>query len=1150
MMNHDLFLRDPRTSTLRNDGQARIVDDQWTPQAQSLLRYELEHFVCEGQYAVGLQRIFDAFLTNLGGGVQRAAWVSGFYGSGKSHLLKMLAHLWANTTFDDGLTARSLVSGLPADLTAALKELDNQGRRSGGGLLTVSGTMPEGTADSARLTVLACIFRATGLPAAYHEARFCLYLKDKNLYDAVKAHLVSAGRTLERELTDLFVSPHLRRALAAVDPGLGSDKEIRDLLRTQFSPVTDLDTNEFLRVAKEALTIAGRGSIPLTTVILDEVQHYIGNNQDRSRAITELTEALNKQFQGRLLVVAAGQNALSTDTPQFAWLRDRFTIRVELSDADVETVTRKVILAKRPETIAALEAVLERSSGEISRHLAGTNIAPGPRDQQWLVADYPILPVRRRLWEAALRAVDPTGSSSPLRSQLRMTHEALREVAEKPLGSIVPADFMFFQQQTALVQQGVLPREISDRILRLDDGTSSGRLKSRVCGLVFLIRRLSRDKAVDTGVRATTNMLADLLTQDLTQDGANLRRDLPQVLAELVQDGVLLSDGHEYNLQTRESAQWEDDFRSQLVRLRAEASFLSQERRARLRAMVDAALKPLRLVHGSSRTARDLVLHFGAEEPQASTTAIQVWIRDGWEIEERAVLARARAAGTDSPLLFVFLPQQQDELLREHLLRNKASRAVLDLKGPPTGQAAEEAAAAMQARANDADRSIQHILTEILATAKVWKGGGTELNALSLLDKLTDAAQDAVTRLFPRFTESDHRGWESAAERVKKGDDAPMAAVDWRGPTEEHPVCKEILSYLGPGREGRHILAHFQTAPFGWSKDTVNAALVCLVAAGRVKVQDSTSGQAIEPKHLDHPRINKATFSTQSIALSVKDKIALRGLFTNQGLRCQPADDLAAKGAEFKAKIQELASKAGGDAPLPPRPGVQLLSEISPLSGNELLAAYLSHLDTIKAELPKWNTAAELAAKRLPQWNMLEELLTAGVDFSSVTTTAEVITSERRLLDPTDHVEPLLKIVRDGLRSALLEARGQYTQARQRALARLETNTLWGQLGPAIQTTLLNQHPIPDLEPLEISDDQGLRAALTRTPLAWWRDRSDSLEPRVDLLITEAAKILTPTARRITLPSATIQNPEELETWIAEVRQNITQELAKGAVRV
>ena len=43
----------------------------------------------------------------------RVARVSGFYGSGKSHLLKMIGHLWVNTEFPDGATARSIVPRLP-----------------------------------------------------------------------------------------------------------------------------------------------------------------------------------------------------------------------------------------------------------------------------------------------------------------------------------------------------------------------------------------------------------------------------------------------------------------------------------------------------------------------------------------------------------------------------------------------------------------------------------------------------------------------------------------------------------------------------------------------------------------------------------------------------------------------------------------------------------------------------------------------------------------------------------------------------------------------------------------------------------------------------------------------------------------------------
>jgi len=64
-----------------------------------------------------------------------------------------------------------------------------------------------------------------------------------------------------------------------------------------------------------------------------------------------------------VLLVAAGQSALSSDVPEFSWMRARFTISVELSDADVENVTRRVLLGKRPEKIEAVRQVLASHAG-------------------------------------------------------------------------------------------------------------------------------------------------------------------------------------------------------------------------------------------------------------------------------------------------------------------------------------------------------------------------------------------------------------------------------------------------------------------------------------------------------------------------------------------------------------------------------------------------------------------------------------------------------------------------------------------------------------------------------------------------------------------------------------------------------------------
>lgn len=246
MLNREVYQNNPETRKLVNEGVAYVNDDR-TESALAALRYELETFVCSGQYEKGLVRILETYLNNIGEAQQPAVWVSGFFGSGKSHLVKMLRALWTNTTFADGATARGLAR-LPQSVKDCLHELDLKGKRYGG-LHAASGTLGAGAGDSVRLALLGIIFRSVGLPTLYPVASFALWLKQQGLYDTVKAHVEETGLDWSFELDNFYFSEPIHEVLVREKPKVFTDQyKCADLLQHRY-PIQneDISTEDLLK---------------------------------------------------------------------------------------------------------------------------------------------------------------------------------------------------------------------------------------------------------------------------------------------------------------------------------------------------------------------------------------------------------------------------------------------------------------------------------------------------------------------------------------------------------------------------------------------------------------------------------------------------------------------------------------------------------------------------------------------------------------------------------------------------------------------------------------------------------------------------------------------------------------------------------------
>lgn len=1144
MKNSEIYERNPAATKLLNDGVAAVSEGASLKEIETL-RYELEHFVCEGQYKEGTIRILESFLGNISSTGQPAAWVSGFYGSGKSHLLKMLRHLWVDTKFDDGVTARGLVR-LPPEVADLLKELSTAGKRHGG-LHAASGTLPSGGGASVRLSVLSIVLRSKDLPESLPQARFCLWLKKNGFYDKVRKSVESAGKDFIRELQDLYVSPLLAKALLAADPGFApAETQARATLRAQFPVVEDISTADFVRTIREVISTDGH--IPCTIIVLDEVQLFIGDSSQRSLDVQEVAEALCKQLDSRILLIGAGQTALAGSMQLLQRLRGRFTIPVELSDLDVETVTRRVVLAKKADKVKAVKDCLDSHAGEIDRQLANTTIAARPEDRDIIVDDYPLLPVRRRFWEHALRAADVPGTTAQLRTQLRIVYDAVRASANENLGTIVPADFIFEQLQPDLLRTGVLLREIDEMIRRFDSDPQDGHLKRRLCGLIFLIRKLPRNQGADIGVRATAGMLADLLVSDLGSDGAGLRRDVPRILQKLVDEGKLIKLDEEFSLQTRESSEWEREFRNRQARINNDMTAISAKRVALFSAAFDKAVGGIKLLHGKSKEPRKLVLHFGEQAPTAKGHEIPVWVRDGWGDSAAAVLNDARTAGADSPIIYVFAEKSSAEDLKKAIVDYESVKSTLDFKGVPNTDEGREAQNAMRARLQDAEARRDEIVRQIVESAKVFQGGGTECFELIVGEKVRAGAEASLDRLFPNFRDADHDRWDGVISRAKNGDEAALQAVSFNDKPEKHPVCAAILSTVGSGKKGKEIRTVFEDSPYGWPRDAVDAGLILLHTSGHLRAVHN--GATLRTGQLDQAKISVTDFRAESINIDATQKIKLRKLFQSAGIQCKPGEE-AAQAPNFLNKLTEIGNSAGGEPPLPERPSMGHLESLRGLAGNEQLSALLTQHDTLAQQLKEWSGRAELAGRRKPAWETLRKLLSHGnhqPEILELRKQADAVLNDRRLIEPSDPVPSIHKVAAKHLREAVSLAFSQYSAVFKQQTAELEANENWRALKPAQQQKLLDEAGISALPKLDVGDDTALLQCLESCPLDSWKIKTTAVPQQFIQALLAAAKVLEPKTQQVRLTSPTLKTAEDVKRWVAEKEKGLLAHIKKGPV--
>ena len=633
------------------------------------------------------------------------------------------------------------------------------------------------------------------------------------------------------------------------------------------------------------------------------------------------------------------------------------------------------------------------------------------------------------------------------------------------MGSVVTGDFIYGQIAPNLLQTGVISKEVYETVARLADGNDDEQLQSKLLALIFLIGKLPTDAIASIDVKASEDVLADLLVENLSEGSTELRKRVPQQLEKLAAAGtIMVLDGggeNEYRLQTQESSAWHDTYRQQEADIAGNPQRIDTERDDLLAKRARQASNDIRLQQGKSNEARKLNLCFDPELPRDANKQLYAWVQHGWQTDEKSVIADARADDNKNGTLYVFVPSRNRSDLSQAITTEKAATATMDIRGIPSGTEGKDARAAMETRKQDAEKSKIRLLDEIFEGARVFISGGSEIDGNNLKEKLENGAKDALQRLYKQFDVADEANWGKVVDKARKaGGETALSAIKYQGENAQHPVCAQILKYIGSGKKGSDIRDNFQDAPFGWPQDAVDGAIYALMASGDLKAKNANN-QPVDTAALERKHLTQARFEVENVTLSTAQKLAVRKLLT-ETIGCKPGEE-DSKVPEFLEFARDLAKKAGGPAPQPYQPDTARIDEIASEAGNSRMVKLYDYKDDILADIKQWQSQQEGIEKRKPNWNNLKTLtsLSRGMSFYNGLN-AEVLAIEngRRLLDIPDPVENLVNDTTDNLRGAIQYHFDEYKATYEQELIAIETDANWVKLEPAKQTELLTRRGI------------------------------------------------------------------------------------------
>ncbi|MEK4103145.1 BREX system P-loop protein BrxC [Paenibacillus sp. FSL R10-2791] len=517
-----------------------------------------------------LRRHFGTFFDNYSKAIDHptdkiGVWISGFFGSGKSHFLKMLSYLLANreigdkkavdffeNKFDDPMMYATVVRSTNIPTESILFNIDIEG--------------PINKDKTAVLRVFAKVFYnhlgfyGEDLKIAKLERFVDMQGKTEMFRQTFEE--VNGAPWLEARATYAFFEDDIVSVLKSV---LGMSEIAA---RNWFNGEENSDLSIKQLVEEIKTYVDGRGKDFRLLFCVDEVGQYIGDDGDLMINLQSIVEEVGSKCLGKVWVMVTSQEAIDSvvkiSGDDFSKIQGRFNTRLSLSSASVDEVIKKRILQKNEDADQLLRLVYDKERAVLKNLFTFNNAVldiKGYADGAEFSATYPFVPYQFIIIQKVLAEIRKHGNSGKHlsggeRSMLSGFQEAAQKVQEKDENALVPFS-QFYDTVHTFLESPI--RRVIDRCQTAADRHDG--LEQRdvsVLKLLYLIRYID-------DIKANIDNIAILMIDDIRTDKINLRLEIAASLERLETQNYVARNGDNYSFLTDEEQDIAIDIRNTTV---------------------------------------------------------------------------------------------------------------------------------------------------------------------------------------------------------------------------------------------------------------------------------------------------------------------------------------------------------------------------------------------------------------------------------------------------------------------------------------------------------------------------------------------------------------------------------------------------------